>query len=426
MPPRMPSVFLLTFACAPKVVPDTLPTAPAAVVEVASSPSPALPPVLEPGLALVETFPVETTLDDPDIPEAHRVWAELFAGATTRIDLEQFYVSPHPEGTGRLQPLVLALEEAARRGVTVRILSDAKFARTYPETLETLGTVEGIEVRLYDMKPVRGGVQHSKFFRVDDTVYLGSQNFDWRSLEHIHELGVVVREPRAASDIGAIFEQDWAIAGGGAVPDAGEPAPDGDGPVPTPYRGGTIRLEAVGSPGDLLPAGVDWDLPHLLSAIADAEERVRVQLLSHAVVGYDKQAWPDLDQALRDAAARGVEVELMVSDWSKKGHKLEVMKDLARVDGITVKFVVIPEWSGGFVDFSRTIHSKYMTVDAEWSWLGTSNWSRDYFHASRNVGVVVEGPLFAEDLDRVFERIWHSDYAEVVDPDGTYTPRKVR
>lgn len=417
------SLLALVMACGPKAQP-----APAAEAAVEAAPAPPPPPPIQmkPGLQLVETVPVETTLDDPHIPEAHEVWAELFAGAKTRIDLEQFYVSPRPDAPGRLQPLLGALEDAAARGVAVRILADAKFAKTYPDTLAALGAVEGIEVRLYDMKPVRGGVQHSKFFRVDDAVYLGSQNFDWRSLEHIHELGVTVREPRAAADLGAVFEQDWAIAGGAEVPPRGEPAADEDGPTPVPYRGGMVKLEAVASPGDLLPPGVDWDLPHLLAAIEGADERVRVQLLNHAIVGYDKQSWPVLDQALRDAAARGVQVEMMVSDWSKKGHKLDVAKDLARVEGITVKFVVIPDWSGGFVDFSRTIHSKYMTVDGGWSWVGTSNWSRDYFHSSRNVGVVVEGALFAEDLDRVFQRIWDSEYAETVDPDGTYTPRKVR
>jgi phosphatidylserine/phosphatidylglycerophosphate/cardiolipin synthase-like enzyme len=418
------SLLALVMACGPK--------APPAPPVVASSPAaeaapPAAPPiVIQPGLELGETVPIETTLDDPDIAEAHEIWAELFEGAKTRIDLEQFYVSPRPEGPGRLRPLIASLETAAGRGVAVRMLADAKFAKTYPDTLAALGDVEGIEVRLIDMKPVRGGVQHAKFFRVDDAVWLGSQNFDWRSLEHIHELGVTVREPRAAADLGAVFEQDWAIAGGGEVPPRGEPAVDEDGPTPTPYRGGTVKIEAVASPADLLPPGVDWDLPHLLRMIEGAETRVRVQLLNHAIVGYDKQSWPVLDQALRDAAGRGVTVEMMVSDWSKRGHKLAVAKDLARVDGITVKFVAIPDWSGGFVDFSRTIHSKYMTVDGQHGWLGTSNWSRDYFHSSRNVGVVVDGALFADDLDRVFQRIWDSDYAETVDPEASYTPRKVR
>lgn len=417
-------MLVLAMACGPKA-----PPAPPMVVMAppAEETRQAAPPIdIQPGLALAETVPVETTLDDPEIPEAHEVWARLFAEAKTRIDLEQFYVSPRPDGPDRLQPLLTALEAAAARGVAVRLLADAKFAGTYPDTLAALGEIEGIEVRLIDMKPVRGGVQHAKFFRVDDAVWLGSQNFDWRSLEHIHELGVTVREPRAAADLGAVFEQDWAIAGGGEVPPRGEPAVDTDGPTPTPYRGGTVKIEAVASPADLLPPGVDWDLPHLLRMIEGAQSRVRVQLLNHAIVGYDKQPWSVLDQALRDAAGRGVTVEMMVSDWSKRGHKLDVAKDLARVNGITVKFVVIPDWSGGFVDFSRTIHSKYMTVDGQHGWVGTSNWARGYFHSSRNVGVVVEGALFAEDLDRVFQRIWDSEYAESVDPDATYTPRKVR
>ena len=127
------------------------------------------------------------------------------------------------EGGCRVVEDLQALRDAAGRGVAVRLLSDAKFAETYPDTLDALGDVAGIEVRTYDMKPVRGGVQHAKFFRVDDAVWLGSQNFDWRSLEHIHELGVLVREPRAAADLGAVFEQDWAIAGGGPVPPTGAP-----------------------------------------------------------------------------------------------------------------------------------------------------------------------------------------------------------
>ncbi|MEC8424591.1 MAG: phospholipase D-like domain-containing protein, partial [Myxococcota bacterium] len=302
------SLLTLALACTPKQSPPA--PVPAVGRAVQDAPSRPAPHVL-PGLALAESVPTETTLDDPDIPEAHEVWAGLFAKAQTRIDLEQFYVSPHPEAAGRLQPLLAELEAAAGRGVSVRILADAKFAKTYPDTLAALGAVEGIEVRLLDMKPVRGGIQHSKFFRVDDAIFLGSQNFDWRSLEHIHELGVTVREPRAVADLGAVFEQDWAIAGGGDVPARGAPADDQDDPVPVPYRGATVTVEAVASPGDLLPPGVDWDLPHLLAAIQRAETQVRVQLLNHAIVGYDRETWSVLDAALRDAAARGVQVELM-------------------------------------------------------------------------------------------------------------------
>lgn len=388
---------------------------------------PAAPAALgPPGLALAETAPVETTLDDPAIPDAQETWIALFDAATTRIDLAQFYVSTRPDAEGRLVPVLASLKAAAGRGVAVRLLADAKFAKTYPGTLEELGAVENIDVRLYDFKPVRGGVLHAKYFLVDDVAWLGSQNFDWRSLEHIQELGLTVREPRAVADLAAVFDQDWAIAGGEEPPPAGEPAADTDAGASTPYAAGTVTVEAVASPGDLLPPGVDWDLPHLLALIDGAQSRVRVQLLSYAVKGYDRTEWRALDDALRRAAGRGVQVELMVSDWGKKGSKLQAVQDLQRLDNLTVKFVAVPDWSGGFIDFARTIHSKFLTVDGQHAWVGTSNWSRDYFYSSRNVGVVVTGGSFAGDLDRIFERTWTSAYAETVDPDGTYTPRKVR
>jgi phosphatidylserine/phosphatidylglycerophosphate/cardiolipin synthase-like enzyme len=415
------------FACGPKA-PPVAPAAeaPVAAADVAPPPAPSGPPQL----LLGETFPVETTLDDPEVGDARDLWRELIQGSKTSIDIAEFYVSPSPDGGGRLAPVLTDIRAAAGRGVSVRILADAKFARTYPDTLNALGAVENIELLLYDMKPVRGGVLHAKYFVVDrDVAWLGSQNMDWRSVEHIHELGVAVREPAAVAGLAATFDLDWGIAGGevdGTVKREAAPATRESRAPSIPYGDGEVTVKAVASPGDLLPDGVQWDLPEILRLIRTAQTRVRVQLLNYAVVGYDKTEWRELDDALREAAGRGVAVELMVSNWSKKGSKLREIQSLARVEGIEAKFVNVPEWSGGFIDFARTIHSKYMTVDGRGAWIGTSNWSRDYFHSSRNVGLIVSGAPFVTDLDRVFDRIWTSEYAEVVDPDGTYKAPRLR
>ena len=56
--------------------------------------------------------------------------------------------------------------------------------------------------------------------------------------------------------------------------------------------------------------------------------------------------------------------------------------------------------------------------------MGTSNWSRDYFHGSRNVGVVVEGKPFAAELDDWFLRMRNSEYAETIDPTAEYEAPK--
>lgn len=431
---------LLISACAARGgeagVPPPAPAAPSAapgpVTVGAPAVGPAVPrgplpiPVVAPAgtLALVESWPVETTLDHPDIPDAADAWVRLIDGARSSLDIEQFYVSTEPGS--RLEAVLDAVERAAGRGVSVRLVADAKYAKTYPETLDALDAHPRIEVRRLDLGPLTGGVQHAKFFIVDGKVaFMGSQNFDWRSLTHIQELGLTVDAPAVVDAWARVFALDWALAGGVPLPEALAQAGPASPPVAVPVRWGDalVRVQAVASPTGLLPDGVPWDWPHLRDAIAGATERVRLQALSYEVVGYDKVEWRELDDALRAAAARGVAVELIVADWSKSGNKLESVQALARVPGIAVRFVRIPEASTGFVPYARVVHSKFLVVDGAWAWVGTSNLSRDYFHGSRNLGLVVDGAAFAGRLDGLFADLWSSPYAEPVDPDRTdYQP----
>jgi hypothetical protein len=69
-------------------------------------------------------------------------------------------------------------------------------------------------------------------------------------------------------------------------------------------------------------------------------------------------------------------------------------------------------------------YEDYIVVDGQQAWVGTSNVSRDYFHSSRNVGLLIEGAPFAAVLDQHFALSWGSAYAEEVDPKGSYTPPK--
>lgn len=372
-----------------------------------------------PQLALVETAPVETSLDEPAFADTHTVWLQMVQGATERIDLSHFYVFDRPPS--RLTPVVEALRERAAKGVAVRFLADAKFQKTYPDLLAELGALDNVEVRLLDLGPLTGGVQHAKYMLVDGReLYLGSANFDWRSLEHIQELGIRTDEPATVASLQAVFDDDWQRANG-------ETPAWRDVPVdasPVAYGEHQVLVTPVASPRDLLPNQALWDWPRLAFVLDHAQTSVRLQLMSYAIKGYSGDSWDGLDQALRRAAARGVQVELLVADWSKASPKVEALQDLARVDNITVKFASLPEHSGGFIDFARVVHSKFLVVDGRTSWVGTSNGAGDYFFASRNVGVFVEGEAFATDLDRFFGRTWDSELVEVVDPEASYTPPK--
>ena len=380
-----------------------------------------------PGSAtFVETVPVETDLDLPDLPDAAGIWLELVEGAQRSLDIFAFYVSPNPEGICRLQPILATIEKRARAGVRVRLLSDRKFHAIYPETHDRFHRHEGIEARLLDGETLWGGVLHSKGMIIDgERFFLGSQNWDWRALEHIHELGVVVAHEGLAAELGRIYELDWALAGG-ELPTAMRSDVSAE-PEWRPWHlelpdGRVCEAVLAASPPQALPAGIAWDLPLLVEMMDRARVSVRLQLLSYDPGEKDGGWWPELDGALRRAAGRGCVVQILLSNWGKRPAMLPHIQSLAVLPGIEVRFVNIPPWSGGFIPFARTEHAKFLTCDEEALWLGTSNGARSYFYDSRNVSLFLRGEGCTAAADAFFLRSWSSPYAETVDPCGKYNP----
>ncbi len=383
-----------------------------------------------PAVTLVETAPVETSLDHPGVPEAYRVWPEMMGGATERLDVASFYVSNEPES--RLEPVLQAMIDAAGRGVRVRVLSDAGFYKTYPKSLDRLDAVDGIEVRLIDYRKLTGGVMHAKYFVVDGReAYFGSQNFDWRALTHIHEIGLRVEIPAYARTLEGVFGWDWDRADPLSGASAPAPAASGAPPVPpapwpwTEASGDTAWMWPALSPRGQLPDSTTWDLPQILRLLAGSRDSVHVTVLTYSPATREKTYWPELDDALRAAAVRGVAVKLMVADWSKRKPTIDFLKSLAVVPGIEVRLVTIPPASAGFIPYARVTHAKYLTVDAGRAWVGTGNWERSYFYTTRNVGVVVESRELTGALDRDFNTLWFSGYAEPVRPEVEYTVPRI-
>jgi len=384
--------------------------------------------IASPGrIVFVESVPVETVLDLPDVPNAPEVWLDLVRGAHTSLDVFTFYFSPDPAGGDALGAVLAEVEAAGARGVRVRLLSDAGFHKTYPETHDRFRDLPGVQARLLDARTRWGGVLHAKGMIVDgERFFLGSQNWDWRALTHIHEFGVVVEEPQLAASLSRLFAADFAVAGGDSVPwlhlDTPE-LPTWDHARPLLLPDGRI-CEAVlaASPRVALPAPLIWDLPMLVETIDAARDSLHLQMLSYDPSERGGEYWPVLDVALRRAAARGVAVRLIFSNWAKRASSLKDIQSLAVLPGIQIRFTNLPAWSGGFVPFARVDHAKFATADGCRLWLGTSNGSRDYFEESRNVSLFLRGEGCAGAADAFFNRSWHSTYAETVDPCGSYAP----
>lgn len=363
-------------------------------------------------IALVESAPVETTLDHADVPDAADVWRDMIDGARRTLDFAEFYASEAEPGRGasRLAPVLDAIERARARGVRVRFLADASFATKYPDTLARLERA-GVDVRRFDVGASMGGVLHAKYFVVDgEEAFVGSQNFDWRALEHIQEMGVRVRSRAIAAALLDVLETDWAIAGGAPATTRVRRAQRAE------DRAGTGEaLALVASPKGFLPDERAWDLPRLVALLDGAARAVDLQLLTYKRASRDGSPFTTLDDALRRAVARGVRVRVLVSEWGGKpgSEGRRAVEDLARA-GAEARVLTIPAWSGGEIPFARVAHAKYLVVDGARAWIGTSNWEGDYFLRSRNVGVVAEGGALPARLGRVFEDGWSSAYAAPV------------
>ena len=387
----------------------------------------------------MESYPEETKLNLAEFPEAYLVWPSVFNDAQKSIDVASFYFSRIGDGKDSSAPAGVvdrlaisgnALKAAAGRGVRVSALGDSKFQKTYPEMLEWFNTIDGMESRVIDVDSLWGGVMHAKYFIVDNsTLYVGSQNWDWRAMTQIRELGALISHPGLAMDLQRIFQMDWKFAGGErsrAVTAASDPMIFAQLPytVLETKDGQRVNTILAASPPAGLPDGVPWDLPLLVEMIDMAQETLNLQLLSYNVSDRDGNYFSDLDNALRRAAARKVKVNILLSNWSKVHYKLHWIQSLAAVRNIEVKFSNIPDHSKGFIPFGRVEHPKYLTADGKLAWVGTSNWSSSYFYSSRNISLFFDGAGAAQPLEKFFAKGWNSTYAETVDPAGQYQPPK--
>ncbi|KKO62595.1 putative cardiolipin synthase YwiE [Janthinobacterium sp. KBS0711] len=373
-----------------------------------------------PGFELVHTSPVETSLTNPDLREPVAVWSELFDGAKKEIVIAQFYAVSKP-GTA-FEKVLASLTAAGQRGVKIRFLLDQKgVGLSEAATIAQIKAIPNLDLRLIDFNKVTGnGIVHAKYLAVDGQVaYIGSQNFDWRSFEHIHETGLKITEAAMVGQVQAIFEQDWQAQ---ALTSQGSRATVLNSKVvPANYAQNAFLLA---SPNAYNPAGVGDSETGLPALLAQAQNEVRIQLLDYAPLSYGpnrtRPYYAVIDNAVRAAAQRGVKIKLMVSSWNTEAPAIAYLKSLALVPNVEIRIVTLPTASTGFIPFARVIHSKTMTIDGKLAWVGTSNWAGGYFDLSRNLEVVLRNEQMAQRIAALHEQTWSSAYAQPIDINKQY------
>ena len=377
-------------------------------------------------LQFAESVPDETVYGSTYTVRPQAVWLEMIGASVKTLDIEEFYIAD--QAGEAMEPVLAAVKAAVKRGVKVRLVVDSAMMGETNKALPALKE-SGVDARIINFKKVGGGIQHAKFFIIDGKeLYVGSQNFDWRSLTQIHELGLRIKSPKAAADFSRVFEADWAIAGGAdpkkTFAKKGKAQVTAAKPEKATLAGAEVSYSLAFGPKGFVPSGMDIEIAEMIKVIAAAKTTVRGQVMTYSLEEHGSARWAELDSAFRKAAARGVKVELVFADWGMGGKADRDIKALSKTDNITVKISALPQHSRGLIPFARVEHLKYIVADGDTGFITTSNWGPGYFLTTRGAAVIIKGAPAGIVLEDIFSRAWTGPYVLPVDPLKEYQPVK--
>lgn len=393
-------------------------------------------------ISLVESIPEGLVFNSSSAhPSIYQAWLDLIGDARSSLDIASFYWTLTNADTGTQEPTANQGETILKKlaGVSgklaVRIAVSTPKGSQPNDDIKLLNS-SGADIRMVNMKALTSGVLHTKFWVVDKKhIYIGSANMDWRSLTQVKELGVVVYNCSClAEDLGKIFEAYWYMG----QSDKTIPAPwpssysttyNKDTPLKLPLNGTDSRVYLSSSPPSFCASGRTGDLQAILSVMEDAREFVYIAVMNYLPTmefSYPKRYWADIDTQLRRVAFdRRVRVRLLISCWaSTQPVMFTFLRSLASIHNarsrldIQVRLFVVPaNPSQKEIPFARVNHNKYMVTD-QVAYIGTSNWSGDYFVNTAGSALVVNqtasrppGPSVQSQLQAVFERDWDSAYS---------------
>ena len=305
----------------------------------------------------------------------------------------EFYIW---EEGGQADQVAAAVLRAARRGVSCRILLDSIGSRAFlhgeqAASLRQQGVeiVESLPAGLFRAHLVRLDLRnHRKMAIIDGQVaYTGSHNLvDPQIFKQEEDFGewidatVRVRGP-VVEAMSATFYYDWQVEG-----ELSQQEQHDIGDIPAAAIAGQVRVQLVPSGPGFTQGGIH-DL--LLTTIYNA--RRELVLTSPYFV-------PDnaILAALKSAALMGVEVTLIVP--SRSDSRLVQYASRARYSELARSGVRIMTFDAGL------LHAKIITVDREFSLIGSVNLDMRSFWLNFELTLFVYDQQFTEQLGAVQQR----------------------
>jgi phosphatidylserine/phosphatidylglycerophosphate/cardiolipin synthase-like enzyme len=297
-----------------------------------------------------------------------------------------------------------ALERAAARGVTVRVLLEGKpvdgLSGHEARLLDSL-VEAGVTVELLGGPRDRYAYHHAKYAVVDDRALVLTEN--WKPSgtggHASRGWGVRLTQPDVVAGLANTFraDADWA----------------GVQEWRQFRRGRSFATRSVANgtyPRRHDPATLPVERTELLVA-PDNAGRAVTALLDDATESIDVIQMsidgPD-DRFLRAtvrAARRGVDVRVLLSSaWYVREDNrriVEQLRERAESEGLSIR-AKLAEPAGRY----EKIHAKGVVVDGDQALVGSLNWNRESVQRNREVMVLLEGERVAGYYQRVFAADW--------------------
>lgn len=303
-----------------------------------------------------------------------------------------FYITAWDDTT---RPFFTAMENAVKRGVTVRLLADHIASRKIPGAAETFAELDRIGVAwswMLPVRPLKGEYQrpdlrnHRKLVVIDGVVaFVGSQNLisrDYNAAKNIkrglkwHELIARVDGP-AVAQVDAVFHADWKIETGENLDGEHVPASD-------IARAGDLRCQ-------LVPSGPTFDTENnlrlFLSLIHGATERV---ILTSPYFVPDEA----MIYAITTACQRGLDVQLFVSELGDQGlvyHAQRSYYETLLRAGVRIFLYPAP----------YILHAKHFSIDDDIAVIGSSNMDIRSFSLNAELSLLVRGKSFVAQMREI-------------------------
>lgn len=264
--------------------------------------------------------------------------------------------------------------------------------------------------RFFDVKTQ--SANHSKMFVIDGhTAILGSANIEnKRMIDTAFKLrGAIVASMLKDFDQGWMTAASWTGPDGQALPRPARPLDHVVLPAPTAATGTQVPMTLMSKAG----RGVDRENPRfnnsnegLLAAMKAAKSLIKLQT--------PNLNDPEVMQQLAAAAKRGVKVQVLMprhfnqvkSQLAGGGNNDMAVRWWAQLPPEVQKNISVRWFSENGEDTAYN-HTKYMSVDDSWLYMGSQNFDMMSWLAIREMGIGIDDPAQVRKLDQMtFDKAW--------------------